>query len=146
MKAKFRSCFFCVALCCTLGILVGCEEPLEFGQVSGTVSLNGKPLDEVLVMFLPEPSADNTGGAHSECVSDSDGKYELVYSRDPQVKGALVGQHRVVIEDIAAENARDEYRPIRIQDAYSSSARTPLKFEVATGEQTIDLELGRRKK
>jgi hypothetical protein len=124
--------------------VVGCEKPLEFGLVSGTVSLNGKPLDEVRVMFLPNPLAGNQG-AHSECVSDSEGKYELVYSRDVETKGALVGWHRVVVEDIAAENSRDRYRPIRIHESYSSSAQSPLKFEVAPGEQTIDLKLSGKK-
>ena len=144
MKSIFRSRSFRVALCCLAGALVGCGSPHEFGQVSGTVSLNGKPLDEVRVMYLPDPLAGNQG-AHSESVSDGEGKYELVYSRDAQTKGALVGWHRVVIEDIAAENSRDRYRPIRIREAYSSSAQTPLKFEVVPGEQTFDLELGGKK-
>ena len=144
MKSIFRSRHFRVALYCIAGAAVGCEKPLEFGQVRGTVSLNGKPLDEVRVMFLPDPLAGNQG-AHSECVSDAEGKYEVVYSKDAETKGALVGWHRVVVEDIAAENSRDRYGPIRICAAYSSSAKTPLKFEVAPGEQSFDLELGGNK-
>ncbi len=144
MKSLFRSRSFCVALCCFTGVLVGCEEPLEFGHVSGKVSLNGKPLDEVLVLFLPDTVAGNLG-AHSECISDADGNYELIYSLDPETKGALVGRHRVVIEDIAAENARDKRRPVRIHASYGSSAHTPLKVEVAPGEQTLDLELDRKR-
>ncbi len=144
VKSLFCARSYCVALCCIAGALVGCEKPLEFGQVSGTVSLNGKPLDEVRVMFLPNPSAGNQG-AHSESVSDGEGKYDLAYSRDAETKGALVGWHRVVVEDIAAENSRDRYRPIRINETYSSSAQTPLKFEVVPGEQTFDLELGGKK-
>jgi hypothetical protein len=126
------------------GALVGCEEPLEFGHVTGKVSLNGKPLDEVRVMFLPDTMAGNLG-AHSECISDADGNYELIYSLDPDIKGALVGFHRVIIEDIAAENAREKRRPVRISAKYSNSARTPLIEEVASGEQTINLELERKR-
>jgi hypothetical protein len=131
---------FCIALCCLAGALAGCKEPLEFGQVSGKVSLNGKPLDEVRVVFLPDPQAGNQG-VHSEGVSDAQGKYELIYSQDYETKGALVGQHRVMVEDIAAENSRDPPKPIRIHSFFSSSAKTPLRFEVSPGEQTIDLEL-----
>jgi hypothetical protein len=144
MKSPSRPRYFCVALCCMAGTLVGCEEPLEFGHVTGKVSQNGKPLDEVLVLFLPDTMAGNLG-AHSECISDADGNYELIYSQDPDTKGALVGFHRVIVEDIAAENAREKRRPIRISAKYSSSAQTPLSVEVAPGEQTVDLELDRKR-
>jgi hypothetical protein len=137
---KSRSRCFCAVLCCLAGALVGCGEPLEFGHVTGKVSLNGEPLDEVLVMFLPDTMAGNLG-AHSECISDDAGNYELIYSLDPDTKGALVGYHRVIVEDIAAENARDKYRPIRIKAGYSNSAHTPLQVEVAAGDQTVNLEL-----
>ncbi len=144
MRSIVRSRYFYAALSCIALAVVGCAEPLEFGQVRGTVSLNGKPLDEVRVMFLPDPLAGNKG-SHSECVSNGDGKYEQVYAQDAEIKGALVGWHRVVVEDIAAENSRDRYRKIRINASFSSSAQTPLKFEVVPGEQTFDLELGRKK-
>ena len=140
----FRTRFFCVLLCWIAAAVVGCEKPPEFGLVSGTATLNGTPLDEVRVMFLPDPLAGNQG-AHSECITDDEGKYALIYSQDAQTQGALVGWHRVVVEDTAAENSRDRYRPIRIHESFSSSAHTPLKYEVTPGQQTIDLELGRKK-
>jgi len=144
MKSFFRSQSFCVALLCLGGALVGCEEPLNFGQVSGTVTLHGKPLEEVLIMFLPEPEEDKKG-AHSECVSDSDGKYQLVYSLDANTYGAILGRHRVVIQDFAAENARGKRLPVRIHSSYSSAAHTPLKVEVTSGEQTHDFDLNGRR-
>ena len=132
---------FVGAACLLLG---GCSESLEFGQVTGTVTLNGKPLNDVLVMFLPEPREDGTG-AHSESVTDSSGKFELIYSADAETPGAVVGPHRVVIEDILAENTRDRRLPIRIHPSYSSAAHTPLKYEVKPGEQSFELEVkGRR--
>ncbi len=130
---SFLAIWFCGALA-----LTGCEEKVEFGQVSGTVTIDGQPLDGVLVMFLPEP-VEGKKAVHSESVTDADGKYSLVYSADAEQKGAVVGMHRVVVEDIAAENTRDQNVQIRVNDAYASSAQTPLKFDVKPGEQTIDI-------
>lgn len=130
---------FCVLFVVVL-VATGCEKPPDFGRVKGTVTMNGKPLDQVRVLFLPDPEANNQG-AHSVCITDDDGNYDLIYSKDVEIHGAIVGWQRVVVEDIAAENSRDKYRPIRIPAAYSSSAQTPLKFEVKPDEQTFDIKI-----
>ena len=122
----------------------GCEKPPEIGKVTGTVTMDGKPLDTVRVLFLPDPHAGNSGG-HSECVTGEDGTYDLVYSLDPEVHGALVGWHKIIIEDTAAEEARGEFRPIRVPDDYSTAAKSPLKFEVQPGEQAFDFEVPKKR-
>ena len=128
-------------LCAIVLILTGCEKPPQLGRVTGTVTMNGKPLDEVRVLFLPDPESENEG-AHSVCITDKDGKYDLIYSKDAEIHGAIVGWHRGVVEDIAAENSRDRPRAIRVPPAYSSSAQTPLRFEVQPEDQTIDIVIG----
>ena len=141
MKSLFRAKILRVTLFCVVGTLVGCEQPPQFGQVSGVVTLAGKPLEEVRVMFLPVPTGGGTGRAQSESLTDKEGRYQLVYSIDGETHGAVLGEHLVVIQDIAAENSRDKYQPIRIDSSYSSASHTPLKEEVVPGEQTFDFEL-----
>ena len=120
--------------------LAGCEKLPQFGRVSGTVTMNGQPLDQVRVLFMPDPEEGNQG-AYSVCITDDDGKYDLVYSQDSEIHGAIVGWHRCVVEDIKGENTRDEVIPIRIPAEYSSSGHTPLRFEVKAEDQTFDIDI-----
>ncbi len=110
------------------------------GQVRGVVTIDGKPLDTARVMFMPDPTGGNAGG-HSEAMTDKDGSYDLIFSRDVEKHGAIVGAHRVVIEDTAAEESRGEFRKNRVPPPYRTPSETPLRFEVQSGEQTIDIEL-----
>ena len=70
-------------------LLVGCGGP-SLGTVTGTVTIDGKPAPNVTVTFVPE-----AGGRASTGVTDSEGKYELLYSVD---KGALIGKHKVALQ------------------------------------------------
>ena len=142
LAVNLRPRWSCLVIIITV-FAVGCEKAPEFGQVTGTVTMNGKPLDRVRVLFMPDPVAENTG-AHSECITGEDGKYDLVYSKDAEIHGAIVGWHRVVVEDIAAEESRDAYRPIRVPDTYLTSSGTPLRFEIKPEPQTIDIQVDPR--
>src|SRR5262249_54195948 len=75
-------------------------EEASFGQVQGVVTLDGQPLGTVEVAFLPDPSL-GTRGATANCYTDARGRYTLRTEREDR-DGALVGHHRVVINDIAA--------------------------------------------
>lgn len=119
---------------------LGCEKAPQLGRVRGTVTMDGQPLDQVRVLFMPDPEANNEG-AYSVCITDEAGNYDLIYSGDVEIRGAVVGWQRVVVEDIKGENNRDKFYPIRVPPAYSSSGKTPLKFEVKPEEQTIDIEI-----
>ncbi len=66
----------------------GGDQP-ELGQVTGTVTLDGKPLVGVAVVFQPE------NGRPARGMTDAEGKYELTYIR--QTKGTKVGMNRVEI-------------------------------------------------
>jgi hypothetical protein len=134
--------WFCLVIVIAM-LAPGCEKPPQFGQVTGTVTMDGEPLDRVRVLFMPDPNAGNQG-AHSECITGEDGTYDLVYSKDAQNHGALLGWHRVVVEDIAAEESRDAYRPIRVPDLYLTSAKTPLRYEIKPEPQTIDIQVDER--
>ena len=70
-------------------VVIGCNDRPPLGKVSGTVTLNGNPVNKAIVVFQPE------GAPASRGVADSNGKYELMYQVD--TSGAVIGPHRVHI-------------------------------------------------
>ena len=132
----FVSAFFVIAI-------VGCSgNSVEVVEVEGTVTQAGQPLDEVKVMFSPDPEK-GFAGQTSKAITDENGKYRLKYNADQF--GAEVGWHVVTALDIKAENSRDNPIPFRVNQKYSQPARSGLTFEVKSGEpQTIDFELDPR--
>jgi hypothetical protein len=113
-------------------------------EVEGTARLNGKPLANVQVEYLPEAN-----GPRSLGVTDAQGRYRL--ASDAQDSGALVGKHRVILHDLSVYSdksvgtGRDKeevLKPSRIPGRYASAAQTPLKKEVRTSEKNVlDLDV-----
>jgi hypothetical protein len=118
-----------VAAC--LLLLAGCHsDEVELAEVGGRVTLDGKPLPDALVKFTPL-----AGGRSSSDLTDSDGRYTLVYSaRD---SGALVGPHKVTISTGDPENpkAKPELVPARY------NAKSAEMRDVEPGANEFDLEL-----
>jgi hypothetical protein len=116
-----------VAVC-----LVGCGRPeVELGSVTGTVTLDGKPLSNAFVQFVPSRGGRAAGGA-----TDETGHYELDYSA--QDKGALVGTAKVLISTGDPESGRKEMVPPRY------NRNTDLTAEVGPGANVLDFELQSR--
>ena len=128
------------------GLIAGCGgEPLpEFGQVSGTVRVKGKPTSQLSVRFLPEPSEGKETPASASGITDQSGRYELkYYFKGQEGPGAAVGMNRVVVEDtrLGAIQQGQPIPPQLFSLDYTSPVTTPLRFEVKPGEQTIDIDL-----
>jgi len=126
-------------------LAVGCARQVSLAEVEGTVYLDGNPLDNVLVCFLPDP-AKGTAGPRSVAATDAQGHYRL--RCDDRGEGAVIGWHRVVVEDLAPYVApRDEKTspgqtaPSRVPSAYTTSANTPLSIEIKPDRQTVNLDL-----
>jgi hypothetical protein len=108
-------------------------------RVTGTVTLDGAPVPNARVQFVPDNSK-GTEGAMAAGTTDADGRYELVTAT---VKGAIVGHHQVSVE--ARAQPKDEYdtlpellTPARYSDHNSSA----LVAEVKAGEKNVvDLPL-----
>jgi hypothetical protein len=125
--------------------LASCSGSPSLGPVEGTLRMNGKPLANVQVEFLPE-----SNGPRSTGVTDQAGHYTLTsYDQKP---GAVVGNHRVLLSDLqvyddkpAGHVKKDQdvtpVRSSRIPVQYSNTALTPLKKEVHKEPNTIDLEV-----
>ena len=131
----------------TLGGIVGCylifvvmssmmggkSNLPELGQVTGTVTLNGKPVESVTVWFHPiqtdkEKSDKLKRASSSGGTTDAAGHYELKYG---DVKGAAVGECEVAIE---APSRSD------IPAKFLGPKLTVTKT-VSAGRQVIDLDL-----
>ncbi len=109
----------------------GCGGP-QFGRVSGTVTMDGKPLPGVAVRFEDE------GGSATIARTDKSGYYELRYTVD-QV-GAPVGKHKVTIltppkDEVSTGEREKEVVPARY------NRESTLTADVKSGRQTIDWEL-----
>jgi hypothetical protein len=128
-----------------IALVAGCGPAIEFGQVSGTVRAGGLPLPGVLVTFIPEANGP-AAAVRSMGVTDDNGQYRL--KTESQRDGAVLGQHRVIIEDMAIYSAPRSadgtvlaHPPERFPPAYSDPLASPLVREVAAGSQTFDLDL-----
>ena len=109
-----------------LVIASGCSRGPVVGQVEGTVLVDGKPVAGLKVFYYPPE------GRPSRTVTDSAGHYKLKWK--PDVGGALVGQHKVVISTIT-EQDRVERLPARYNSA------TELTADVQAGNNEIDFSL-----
>jgi hypothetical protein len=98
----------------------------SLGAVSGTVTLDGKPLKQASVTFRPAKNRASRGR------TDGEGHYELLYS--PGNRGAKIGNHTIII------SVRTELDPAeRIPAKYNS--QTTLTHEVKEGKNVIDFDL-----
>ena len=120
---------FLAAVLVTMAALSGCgrSDRPELGEVTGTVTLDARPLTDAAVVFSPVE-----GGRQSMGFTDSDGRFELTYIRD--IRGAKLGQHKVSITT-ASEESPEETLPVR----YNSE--TTLTAEVKPGDNTCDFPL-----
>lgn len=159
---KICSVMQCAAVCLlALPLTVGCGGDLDVADVSGIVTLDGKPLDNAIVTFSPED-----GGPSGIGRTDDKGFYELYRRGQP---GAPIGKHKVMVTSVQentgsapstppAELTSDspEYMeqalggtPPSDYDNAVSQERIPAKYNSQTtlvktvepGDNVIDLEL-----
>ena len=132
----------------TLAFLVGCSSDERVATVHGTITLDGKPVGEASITFMPQE-----GGRPAFGVSDADGTYELTTFTAGD--GALIGKHLVsitAVDENAVETAdsleddmaslsdvvqRPKRRPKevwRTPQRYSENETSGLTFEVVAGK------------
>jgi hypothetical protein len=128
----------------TLLLAAGCSgddySDLKLLDVSGTVTLDGRPLAGAKVAFI----GDDQGG--SVGVTDSSGRYKLMY--DSQRSGVTPGSKivRITQADADAEGA-DPGAPESGEGAVKEpippryNRESILKADIAPGKTTFDFEL-----
>lgn len=107
----------------------GCGGEVEMAPVQGVVTLNDKPVGNVLVVFQPEakPGEIEAPTRPSMATADELGRYQL--STKVKGDGAAVGVHSVSIAAASGE----EPPPGRLPYGYTVT--------VKSGENAIDLPL-----
>lgn len=122
-------------------ILAGCGGGPELAEVEGVVRLNGTPLPEVAVAFLPDVAA-GTPGQAVRAVTDNQGRYRLPYDPGDGI-GAPVGVHRVLVDDAKAK--AEHSGKSRVPPQYEALLGNPLGTrEIKSGKQSIDIDLTTR--
>jgi hypothetical protein len=82
-------CFCCLA---AIALAAGCNRSgLNLAYVEGVVTLDGAPVADAGVMFMP---VDSMLGPPATGVTDSEGRFTLTTANRP---GAVIGEHRVAI-------------------------------------------------
>jgi hypothetical protein len=114
-------------------------EAPALAPVTGTITLDGKPLKSAIVKFVPvvDPTKGPMRGSTSFGFTDTDGKYTLIYATGDDgkpVMGAVVGPHQVQIQlnDLSGEQS--------IPARYGAS-QSDLKADVKQGMPPVDIAL-----
>jgi hypothetical protein len=94
-----------LAVLCLSGC--GSSDGYTLVPVSGTITLDGKPLAGASVSFQ-RTGGDTTVGPGSGAVTDASGKYELKTAEANSQMGAVVGQHVVRITGVQDQRAADD--------------------------------------
>jgi len=136
MKRNLIPTLSLMAVC----LLAGCSgggasDAPELGLVSGTITLDGKPLAQANVTFEPSSGAPSVG------MTDEAGQYELTYNKDNL--GAVPGQHTVRISKFGEPGS-----PNDTEDQVPAKFNTNSKetVEVKAGENEINLDLNSKAK
>ena len=127
-------------LCLVLGC-IGCgPSGPKLVEVTGSVTLDGKPVPNAIVTFNP----DFAGGSNSLGKTDANGKYRLEFSQDRT--GAMVGKHlvEIVTKKISASDMPDTGEPVATEYVAIPAKyrkRGALTVDVTDGRNVIDFPL-----
>lgn len=116
--------------------VLGCGGNPNLGKVTGSITLDGKPLPNAMVTFTP-----TSGGATSYGRSDSSGNYSMMFNE--KEAGAWIGTNKVSIStgDVLPDNSG--VIPELVPAAYNQN--TTLTAEVKSGSNSFDWELDSKK-
>lgn len=128
--------------------MAGCGgNSFDLAAVEGTVKLDGKPLDKIMVEFWPQ-----SDGPRSFGETDNEGRFKLK-TDDGKNDGASVGSHKVVLKDAGALGDKfmgragedvdmSKGKKVRISSKYSSPETTSITKSVEAGKKNqFDLEV-----
>jgi len=100
--------------------------------VSGTVTLDGQPLNGGYLVFTPDTAKGNTG--RISCTSRiKDGRYDLEtngVTRADSGSGVPLGWYKVTFRMLEESTKKHPIAPINVHDKFKSVEKTPLSVEV----------------
>jgi hypothetical protein len=122
------------AICLVAVCAVGCSSrPKDFptlAAVTGTVTLDGQPLQKAVVMFLSEKGVAASG------VTDANGRYTLLYRGSAD--GAGLGRNTVTVTTLPDDPNMGVVKE-RIPAAYNT--QSTLTADVVAGPNTFDFAM-----
>ncbi len=117
--------FLLVIACAT-----GCNRSaFSLAPVSGTVTLDGKPLDNGVVSFQPLATNGDNSGPGSSARCDAEGRFTLQTQVVESEPGAVVGEHRVLISSTGPAQAIDDSSDT---DAVQQVELVPRRYNLET--------------
>lgn len=136
-----------VLLLLLIASFAGCERGPRIVPVSGTITLDGRPVKDAAVMFLLNP-----GGRVATGITDAAGRYSL--STHPTGNGAFEGEHTVTVSLYRDESSPGTNTPegavsgsslVKIvwlvPEKYSQPANSGLTASVNRSQSTYDFSL-----
>lgn len=118
----------------------GTGSRLQTFPVTGTVTLDGQPVADADVVFIP--SAGSQSQLACQAVTDAEGRYEVSThaGRGKYQPGMQSGVYEVEVLKLGA------FHPLRpppnlLPARYASRTTSGLRLEVAQGPQTYDIQL-----
>ncbi len=100
--------------------------------VSGTVTLDGQPLNGGWLVFTPDTAKGNTH--RISCTSRiKDGRYDLEtngVTRAESGSGVPLGWYKVTFRVLEISTKKHPITPINVNDKFTSVEKTPLSVEV----------------
>ncbi|MEN1678136.1 MAG: carboxypeptidase-like regulatory domain-containing protein [Planctomycetota bacterium] len=120
--------------------------PFDFASVSGVVTLDGEPLSNAIVRFIPQRSGESTlVGPTSHAVTNEEGRFRLETYQGRN--GAVVGPHVVSVStleqrlvDPKNSDKVEIVTPERVPKRYRNPSE--LEFDVPSGgTDDADFEL-----
>ncbi|MDZ7618872.1 MAG: hypothetical protein U1E05_17850 [Patescibacteria group bacterium] len=111
--------------------------------VSGRVTVNGQPLENVAVNFAPM-AAEGAEGPGSSGVTDADGHFTLKTIGQRRANGAVVGKHLVTVSEGGIEGSEfDPYSDPTLspQETAARLARFRYKLPSAARDGTLRFEV-----
>ena len=130
--SRFKSCTTAALIISTGLLAAGCGDgrPKRV-SIAGSVTVDGKPLTQGNVIFVPE------GGRPSSGKVEPDGRFVLRCFEEDD--GALLGRHRIAVtaKDIISENNIKWHAPARFAGFQSSG----LEVEITESVDDLLIEL-----
>jgi hypothetical protein len=102
-----------------LVLAAGCEKDNGRQEVSGTVTLGGKPLPDGIIMFIPVSAEQGT----QVSVAISNGAYRV-----PRDKGLVPGKYKVAISSVDGKTPESGDAPPGPSGNFASKNRIPPEY------------------
>jgi len=127
----------------------GAKWTANVNYVEGTVTLDGKPLTEAFVQFIPKTQGvGEVAGGHT----DGNGMYKLSSLNAASGSGAVVGEYTVTVSKLERTETFPPGADMNVVSPtvtekelvpaiYTDQAKSPISKTVKAGKNVIDIEL-----